>query len=222
MNYLMLDKNDITNVCGVISRKDVLKEISNNELVVILNLKGKYFRNKYVLVEEEIEEKRNKQFKYAKVGESKTKYYYVSVDGEAFTIDKRSNKKRILNPYFRKDRNSINIRINNKEYSVRNLVAYNFIEGTNDTDVVYCADGNIHNCAANNLVVVKRVEHLSRIGSYGHAKAVGLYENDVLVKSWTSARKCAKDLFCSTSCICSTCNGEPKEKMFDVRWLDEK
>ena len=54
MNYLMLNKDDITEVCGVISKAEVKKELALTEhqfwLFVYL---GKIFREKYILVEEE-------------------------------------------------------------------------------------------------------------------------------------------------------------------------
>ena len=61
MNYLMLNKDDITEVCGVISKAEVKKELALTEhqfwLFVYL---GKIFREKYILVEEEFKKKNKK------------------------------------------------------------------------------------------------------------------------------------------------------------------
>ena len=217
----MLDKNDISVVYGVITKKEILNEITRAEFENILHL-GSYFRDKYVLVEEDVNEDREEQFKYAKVGESKTKYYYVSVDGEAFTIDKRSNRKFVLKPIYCSRRNTVKIKINNRVLCVKKLVAYNFIKGTKENDIIYHKDGNIYNCAANNLIVVSNNDHLKKIAGTGLAKPVGLYENDKLIKTWTSGLKCSKDLYCSYDCIYSICNGITKNKMFDVRWINDQ
>lgn len=59
MNYLMLNKDDITEVCGVISKAEVKKELALTEhqfwLFVYL---GKIFREKYILVEEEFKKEK--------------------------------------------------------------------------------------------------------------------------------------------------------------------
>lgn len=53
VKYLLLDKNDITHVCGVISRQEAMKELDCtpsffNHFIDY----AKLFRNKYILVEE--------------------------------------------------------------------------------------------------------------------------------------------------------------------------
>ncbi len=54
MNYLMLDKDDITKSYGKISKKELLKELDFKEyqLVSFLNNQG-VFREKYILVEDD-------------------------------------------------------------------------------------------------------------------------------------------------------------------------
>lgn len=54
MNYLMLDKDDITKSYGKISKKELLKELGFKEyqLVSFLNNQG-IFREKYILVEDD-------------------------------------------------------------------------------------------------------------------------------------------------------------------------
>ena len=47
-NYLLLDKDDITKVCGVVSSKEILKELTHSQIISCLN-NGKLFRNKYIL-----------------------------------------------------------------------------------------------------------------------------------------------------------------------------
>lgn len=53
MNYLMLDKSDITKVCGNISHIEIMKEtnMNKNQLSNFLSHE-RLFRNKYILVED--------------------------------------------------------------------------------------------------------------------------------------------------------------------------
>lgn len=54
VNYLLLDKEDITNICGIISRKDAMRELGYNHNQFENFLKyQRLFKDKYVLVEEE-------------------------------------------------------------------------------------------------------------------------------------------------------------------------
>ena len=54
MYYLMLDKDDITNVCGTITPKEVCKELglTTNQFNNFVSM-GKIFRDKYILIEDE-------------------------------------------------------------------------------------------------------------------------------------------------------------------------
>lgn len=51
-NYLMLDKDDVTVSHGSISKKELLKEMTINELNSMLN-NFKLYKGKYILVEDE-------------------------------------------------------------------------------------------------------------------------------------------------------------------------
>lgn len=54
ISYLMLDKNDITKICGVISRQEAIKKMNMNQwsFESFLAHEG-IFMNKYILVEED-------------------------------------------------------------------------------------------------------------------------------------------------------------------------
>lgn len=217
MNYLMLDKNDITNVCGVISRKDILKEISNNDLVVILNLKGRFFRDKYVLVEEYFNDKQ--EYKEEIVYEGKRGNYYVNTNGEIFVVYHKSGEKRILSKF--KKRYAAYVKLGDKgDFPVKNLVAKAFL-GAKNEEVVITKSGKMFDCRVDNLVVMSKAERGKVTGPLSKSKPVGLFENDKLVKKWSSARKAAKDLFCSYQCVMDVCNKKTKNPLFDVRWLNE-
>lgn len=218
MNYLMLDKNDITNVCGVISRKDVLKEISNNELTTILNLKGKCFRDKYILVEEVFKDLEC-EFRDILVYEGKRGYYYVNNHGDVFIIYKKSGKKRVLAKFIRK--RSAYVKLGDLgDVAVKRLVAKFFL-GAKDEEVVLNKNGKIFDCRADNLVIMSKSERGKVTGALSKSRPVGLFENGKMIKQWTSARKAAPDLFCSYQCVMEICNKKTKRPLFDVRWLDE-
>ena len=56
-DYLMLDKDDITKVCGVISSREILKEMTSSKFRSLL-ANGKLFRDKYILIEKEFNQEK--------------------------------------------------------------------------------------------------------------------------------------------------------------------
>lgn len=219
VRFLMLDKNNINNVCGVITKKEVLKEITEADLNRILNLNGSYFRDKYFLVEEEFKRESKERFDEVRILETAIGDYYATSKGEFFVIYKKNNKKRMLSKFVK--RGNIFVRIGKKQYTAKNLVAQTFIEGTNKNDIVTLKDGDIFNCSVDNLEVTKRSKFSKKVGGLARSKAVGLYEDDKLMKTWESASACSRDMYCSIQCIFDYCDGKRnKEKqMFDVRWI---
>ena len=218
VRFLLLDKNDITKVCGVISKKDALKEMGASALHRILE-NGTLFRGKYYLVEEEFKAEQKEYFDEVRILENRCGDYYVTINGEFFVIYKKSKKKKMISKVNK--RGTVCVRIGEKQYTAKNLVAQTFIKGTKKWDIVTQQDGDIFNCAVDNLEVIKRSELSKKVGGLARSKTVGLYENDKLVKTWSSASACARDMYCSIRCVCDYCNAKrSKEKqMFDVRWI---
>lgn len=212
--YLMLDKNDITEVCGVISRKDVIEEVGKSEFYNILNIKNHFFREKYVLVEdiEEVEKEIIFPFEIGKKG-----IYFVTSYGKFYIQYHKSKKIKYLKPY-NKDGN-LAVKINSKVYLCKNLIAELFAEEWNPGDVVLQKDNRNDNFNLDNLVVVPKERYAVVTGALSKSQAVGLYEDNQLVKKWSSARKCAKDMYCSYQTIMDYCNKKVKKPMFDVRWI---
>ena len=150
----MLDSNDITKVCGIIPRKDILKEITLQDLKCILEYpKKNLFRGQYVLVEEEFKDLEDK-FKDVKIAEGKRGTYYANRDGYVYIIYDKNKNKKILTKT--KHRNHVQVKIANTNYVLKNVIAKSFIKGTKDTDVVICKNGDIYDCSVDNLVVVSR------------------------------------------------------------------
>lgn len=216
MNYLMLNKNDITEVCGVITRKEVVKEIGELELANILTVpKLHSFRGKYLLVEENFED----EFKEitVKLHENKTHFWLITNIGEFYKVSKRTKHKQKLTPYLKKD--CMWVKINSKDFSCKSLLAMVFINEWKRGDIVLHKDGNIRNLKTNNLIVIPKEVYAKVTGPKSRSQAVGLFENGSLIRKWSSARKCAKDMHCSYQMIMDYCNKKVKKPEFDVRWL---
>lgn len=228
MNYLMLNKDDITEVCGVITKKDVEKEIGATQLASCLRNGYTYpYRGKYVLVEEEFKRKNAKpkeeKFKYVKFCEGKRGTYYVSSDGEFFIKYNKSGKVKKLTPYMhnRKDKreNCLTISINKRSYHAKNIVAMLFLKGYQKGDIVCCKNNDPNDIRADNLKIIPKSDYAKTTYGLIAAQKVGLFEDGKLIRKWASARKCAKDMYCSYQMIMDICNNKWQKKEFDVRWL---
>lgn len=237
-HYLMLDKDDITNVCGVISRKDAINELDLNEgqFANFVSL-GKIFRDKYILVEDwEGDTKRRAEALALKEARKKNKTvkpetkliletehgrkYFARSDGVIYVLYKKGTTK-VLTGTVKTHRSNdiVVIKMGDTNYVAKNLMAKLFIESYKDGDVVLLKDGDIRNYAVDNLIVIDKGLYAKRTGAMARSKPVGLFENGKLIRKWSSARKAAKSLYCSYQMINDYCNGETKEKEFDVRWL---
>ena len=69
-----------------------------------------------------------------------------------------------------------------------------------------------------NIIVAEEEEKRMKF-ERGKSKAVGLFENGVLVRKWKSANKCAKDMCYTQTMISKYCNGKVQKPQFDLRWL---
>lgn len=222
-NYLMLDKDDITNVCGVISRKDVIKEIGEKELKYHLEYAYKRpFRDKYILVEDEVKPVTKKVKKPADVllYEGARGNYYATYDGEFYIIYHKSGKKHYLSKYMNNYKGYLAVSMKRNSYCAKNLIAMIFLEGYQKGDIVCCKNNDPTDVRADNLKIIpKRIYAKSTYGLIS-AKKVGLYdENGKLVRTWASARRCAKDMYCSYQMITDICNNKWQRKEYDVRWI---
>ena len=212
-NYLLLDKDDITKVCGVISRKKLLRELTHSQIASYLN-NSKLFRDKYILIEDE--HKRKKEtFKDVKFEENDNKYYYVTQDGEFFSIDKKTNKKSLITKYLH--HGFATIKANNKEYRAKNLVAQKFL-GAKKRDNVSQKNNDIFDFSIENLIVTPLDKYLAK-KRIDRAREIGLFENEKLVKTWKCVGDCANELHYSTRSINAMVNKTYKTQIYDLRWI---
>lgn len=217
-NYLLLDKDDITKVCGIMSSKEILKEISNSRLVAILQNEHEYFRDKYVLVEEVFKENKH-DITDVKVDESKKKYYYANINGQFYSIDKRSNKRKELTLFI--GRYGVDVKINHVLYNAKNLMAETFFRGYNARDFVITKDNNPFNISLKNLAIIDSNTYSKYAKGFNRQRTVALYENNKMIKAWNSANSCAKELFVSPQTVLNYCNNKTpiKKRMYDLRWI---
>lgn len=94
MNYLMLNKDDITEVCGVISKAEVKKELvlTEHQFWSFVYL-GKIFREKYILVEEEFKKERQ-EIVIKEVKDDRARTYSVDTFGRFYIKWKKKRKEK--------------------------------------------------------------------------------------------------------------------------------
>jgi hypothetical protein len=243
----MLDKDDISIVRGVIDRKIVLLEIGETKLD--LHLRNGYdypYLGRYILVEHEkgldyevtpeeknkiTRERKIKKEEYkkriliekgidcVKILEGKRGTYFANKTGEFFIKYKKSGNIKYLTKYENRAHKTVDITIAQKTYVAKNLIAKLFVRGYKDGDIVVQKNDDPFDCSLENLKVIPKSEYAKETYGLIGAQPVGLFEDGKLVKQWKSARKAAKDLFCSYQTVMDTCNGKWKTKLFDVRWI---
>lgn len=222
MNYLMLNKDDITEVCGVISKAEVKKELvlTEHQFLSFVYL-GKIFREKYILVEEEFKKERQ-EIVIKEVKDDRARTYSVDTFGRFYIKWKKSGKKREIFPYIKKktntDKKYLALKIDGKEYVAKNLIAAVFIRSYKKNDIVICNDGDFRNIRLDNLNIVQKKEYCKGRTTSKNAK-VGLFENNELVQSYPSTRKAGSALFLSRQTICDYCNNKVKKPIYDLRWI---
>lgn len=115
--------------------------------------------------------------------------------------------------------NSYCVKLNGKEYNFNRIIWETFKgpipEGYLVTRKLNILDQNY----LANLQLKTKAEHGKKTGPKAKSKAVVLMdENGNVIDSWTSARKAAKDLFCSYQTVMDYCNKKVKKPMINVRW----
>lgn len=221
MIYLMLDKDDITNVCGKISTEELINELnmtySQLNTFILLN---KVFRKRYILVEDT--KKSCKRVKDKLIMESNSgKRYYASYNGKFYVVYKSGNKK-YLSGYIKKRRNRsmLCFKMADKEVVAKNAMAKAFIKDYTDQEIVILKDErDIRNVSLDNIEVVRKCSYSRMTGAMSKSQKVGLYENGKIIRTFPSARKAEKYLFISRQAICDICNRKTKKPLYDLRWI---
>lgn len=221
MNYLLLDKNDITKVCEEITYKELIDELkcTKYQLRRFIFL-GNIFRDKYIIVENSYKkDSRSYEKKLFYKSEKNGIEYYANEIGEIF--EKKDSFKKIDGFIRCRDKLKVYcINCSGKEFCVKNIIARLFIEGYDDkkNHVNLIDNSNPKNVCVQNLKVMTNKDLTSK-AIKTLSKKVGMYENGILVRQFDSTRQAGRYLYCSRSTVSDICNNKRKYKMYDLRWI---
>ncbi len=88
--------------------------------------------------------------------------YSVREDGRVFRTSRKTLKEATVKPYLSKGHAAV--KINGREYRLKNLVAQHFIEGYRPGDYVETLGGDPFRCAVWNLRLYSQMEHGQKTG----------------------------------------------------------
>lgn len=126
---------------------------------------------------------------------------------------------RYLKP-FRKH-NLFLVKIKDKDFNCARLVANAFIKKLSSEERVYHKNKFEWDNHYSNLKIVTLKELGKLTGYISKSKRVVEVKKGEIVRTWLSARKCAKDLYVSYQTIMDYCNGKVDKPMFNVMWEDD-
>jgi len=225
ITYLMLDKKDITNVCGRITAKEVMDELglkTEGQFRHFIN-NSEVFRNCYILVEDDHNHKKQENiFKTRLVLETKKgRRYYATADGKFYVIYK-NGKKKYMKGFIKTSKNKkiYMVKLGPKDFNAKRLIARLFIRSYKETDAVILKDNNPRNVSIDNMIITDKRLYSKITGKKNTKnKEVGLYKNNELVRTFYSVREAGRKLYCSYQMVSDICNNRYKKKEFDLRWM---
>ena len=153
--------------------------------------------------------------------------YWKTIDYDnRYQVSNYGNfRKQIKNGYrylksFRKGNHFI-IKIRDKEFTCARLVANYFIKHLESNDRVYHINKIESDNYYKNLKIVNLVELGKLTGHISKSKRVVEIKNNEIERAWSSARKCALELFVSYQTVMDYCNKKVKYPMFHLMWEDD-
>lgn len=221
MKYLMLDKDDITKVCGTITTKELMNELGKSltGINAFIN-QGKMLRNRYILVEDEFKTS-EEEISILVTETDAGKRYYATNNGQFYVVYK-NGEKRFLEGFMKRNRNKKlwYVKLGNRDYCCKNLIANLFIKEYKNGDTVILKDEkNPRNVSVNNIIIIDKAIYARITGPMSRSKKVGLYENGKKIRTFRSAREAGRKCFCSYQTVVDSCNNKYRNKMFDFRWI---
>jgi len=145
---------------------------------------------------------------FKSIAEGKRFVYKIGNDGSVIKCSKKLYRESKATPYMK--RGKLAVKINQKEYLVKHLVAKVFIKGYRKSMSVCHKDGNPKNCAVDNLLVLTK-EELGKITG-GDSRRKPVMANCV---EYYSVRDCAKALNCSYQTLLDYLAGKVKNSVLD-------
>ena len=132
---------------------------------------------------------------------------------------KLKNGYRYLTPF--KKYNLYLVKIKDKDMNCARLVADAFIKKLNRNDRVYHINKNNSDNFYRNLKVLSIQELGKLTGPKSKSKSVVLLKGNVIIKTWQSARKAAKDLYISYQTVMDYCNRKVQKPMYKLMWEED-
>lgn len=218
--YLMQNPDDPLDIKGEVTDLEVMAslKIKQSRFDHYVSVFASFYRG-CVLIEKETSSKRYLTNEPVLIHTTENGRKYYAYPDCTVRYTKKSGGMRTLSNY--KHKSKWAVKINKKEVNAARIYAKAFIKRDLNSDDCVLVYGN--ELKLNALKVVDRSECASITGSLASSryerKNIGLFKHGVLVRSWPSSRKAAKDLFCSYQTVLDTCHGKVKKPSFDVRFL---
>lgn len=218
--YLMQNPDDPLDIKGEVTDLEVMAvlKIKQSRFDHYVSVFAPFYRG-CVLIEKETSSKRYLTNEPVLIHTTENGRKYYAYPDCTVRYTKKSGGMRTLSNY--KHKSKWAVKINKKEVNAARIYAKAFIKRDLNSDDCVLVYGN--ELKLNALKVVDRSKCASITGSLASSryerKNIGLFKHGVLVRSWPSSRKAAKDLFCSYQTVLDTCHGKVKKPSFDVRFL---
>lgn len=218
--YLMQNPNDPLDIRGEVTDLEVMAtlKMKRSRFDYYVSVLAPFYRD-CILIEKETSDKRYLTNEPVLIlTTEKDRKYYAFPDCTVRYTKKRGGMRTLANY---KHKTKWMVKINGKEMNAARIYAKAFIKrdlDSNDCVLVYGKELKL-----DAIEVVDKSKCASITGALAkqkyERKEVGLYKNGVLVRSWPSCRKAAKDLFCSYQTVLDICHRRTQKPMFDVRFL---
>lgn len=218
--YLMQNPDDPLDIKGEVTDLEVMAtlKIKKSRFDSYVSVLAPFYRG-CILIEKETKDKRYLTNEPVLILTTESGRKYYAYPDCTVRYSKKSGGMKTLSIY--KHKTKWKVKINKKEVNAARIFAKAFIKRDLNSDDCVLVYGNELKLDA--IDVVDRSKCASITGSLASSryerKKIGLYKHGVLVRSWPSSRKAAKDLFCSYQTVLDTCHGKVKKPSFDVRFL---
>lgn len=218
--YLMQNPDDPLDIKGEVTDLEVMAtlKIKKSRFDSYVSVLAPFYRG-CILIEKETKDKRYLTNEPVLIHTTESGRKYYAYPDCTVRYAKKSGGMKTLSIY--KHKTKWKVKINKKEVNAARIFAKAFIKRDLNSDDCVLVYGNELKLDA--IDVVDRSKCASITGSLASSryerKKIGLYKHGVLVRSWPSSRKAAKDLFCSYQTVLDTCHGKVKKPSLDVRFL---
>lgn len=148
--------------------------------------------------------------------------YYADINGSIWRVWKKTEPTEVKG-YINKDKYVVKLTKDGKtiERVKHQLIWLAFNKEIPDGYIVARINGVKKDIYLQNLVLRTKREHGRITGPRSRSKeVVQLDLNKKEINSWRSARRAAKDLFCSYQTVMDICNNKTKKCVFNLKWAE--